>query len=370
MATNPYALLKEVVSPMIEQIPEEMKVSDDPLLKILGREVVTGIQTPEAGILELYQFKAAPRIIVNDRWVYGTGTRDMDQGRIKLKKFTVQLKVTEDELDRIEQNGMDASIIARNIRNQKRDNGAYLINQIQRWGVNRWEGATDDLEYDDQFNSMFQGSNTGTISEPSDMNATAGTPQNLSAAVSIWGTNKTANNVQRITQYALTGLTFLDFVSKLQVPVRKIYMGCHPKVAALFRTTRELLNSTTGQVSNDSLAQLFEASGITIVESVWFDSDASTTVEDATTQLTFFADPEFNFKMIVVPPPKNGEAWSDWKDGKEINKMADLETITYEKHKKMEIGFLAQPYWVRTAAATDAFYKPLYRVTITLYNNA
>ncbi|MHA1277096.1 MAG: hypothetical protein ACTSQ8_07915 [Candidatus Helarchaeota archaeon] len=364
---SPFTRLREIVNPMISEFTPDERPSTDPLLSILGQEQVVGIQTSTSGMIDLFAFKSQPAIIVGDRRAYKPGTKDMGSGRIKMKFFTEQIVITEDEYLRMVELG-DASIIARNVKEQRIRNNRYLINQLQRWAVNRWKGAKTDADYDKDWVSLFHPSDAGTITDPSDLNSTAGTPLDLTS-LSFQGGQQTTNNLTQVLGEVFKLFKKVDYLTKDVFPWTKMYMGCHPLMAAILKGTTEILNSTTGQRSTESYYQLLTNQGITVVESVWFDDDFAA-AEDGSTELVFFTDPELNFKMIVNVPPEGADIWSPWKDGKQYDEKKGVNTVFYETHKSMEIGFYSTPYYIYTAAATASFFKAMCTIQVTGYNNS
>jgi hypothetical protein len=364
---NPYqTLLREQINPMVMAFSPDQRPDTDPFLSVLGKEVVTGIQTDTAGRIDVFAFKSQPAIIVGDKRAYKPGTRDIGTGTIKLQYYTEQVIVTEDELKRMQENG-SASLIGRNIDEQRRFNNLYLISQIQKYAVDPWGGVTTSTDYNKELIGMFASSSTGTLTDPADMNASAGTPLDLSTTVKLQGSNQTANNITAIMGEVTKGLKKIDFNSKIAFPYSKIYVVVHPLLAAILRGTTELLNSTTGQ-RGDSYANILASMGVTLTESVWADSDYAA-AEDGTTQMKFFTDPQQNFKWIANVPPAGTDVWSPWTDQAEKDEASGNMSIYYESHKSMEMGFFATPYYIYSAAATATYLKALFVVTVTGYDN-
>lgn len=364
---NPYqTLLREQINPMVMAFSPDQRPDTDPFLSVLGKEVVTGIQTDTAGRIDVFAFKSQPAIIVGDKRAYKPGTRDIGTGTIKLQYYTEQVVITEDELNRMQQLG-NASLIQRNVEEQRRYNNLYLINQIQKYAVDPWAAVTTSTDYNKDLIGMFASSSTGTITDPADMNAAAGTPLDLSSVVKLQGSNQTANNITQIMGEVTKGFTKVDFNSKVLFPYSSIYVLVHPLLGAILRGTTELLNSTTGQ-RGDSYANILRSMGVTIVESVWADSDYAA-AEDGATQMKFFTDPQQNFKWLANVPADGRDVWSPWTDQMEKDEASGVQSIYYESHKSMEMGFFATPYYIFSAAATATYLKALFVVTVTGYDN-
>lgn len=362
--TNPYTLLKESVNPIIEQFLENNPISSSPLISILDLQPIKGIEVSEAGTLELYMFKSSPCVVIGDRYAYKTGVRDLEQGKIKFKKFTLQIKVTEDEMERIKQKGL-TSLIARNLRNEIKNSVGFLQAKIHKWIIDPWEGATTDPNYDSSYVGLFAVSGTGTLSDPNDLNATPGTPLDLSVLINLTGSAQTENNIERLTSNVAIGMTKIDAINEAELPIGTVYMGCHPYVEKVLKTVHDILNTTSNQRSERPYKQLLEDRGIIIVPSVSFDPDYAYTTT-TTTQLCFFADPKDNFAFLLVTPAE-GESWTEWRE--EHNTDGELMTISYEKHKKLEIGCLAQSYWIMDSATVGYMYSAKWFALITPYED-
>jgi hypothetical protein len=62
MTTNPFTLLKESVNPLVQQVLEDEDIFADPLLQLFDKDDMigengNGVQTPESGEIEIYQFR-------------------------------------------------------------------------------------------------------------------------------------------------------------------------------------------------------------------------------------------------------------------------------------------------------------------------
>lgn len=361
VTTNPFTLLKEQVDPMIETIREDMSpLANNPIIALLRRDTIK-MQVPESGILELYHFRSAPCVVIGDRWAYQASGKNMDVGKIKFKKYTIQVKLTEDEVDRIEQIGVDA-LVARGLRNQLKTNQAYLEDQLLKWIIDPWNSVTTSEEYDSLYLGLFAPSNAGTISNPSDLNATAGTALDKTA-LKFSGAGQTANNIQQLLSSVLPSMVKKDYNTHLQVPVNNLYLGVEPVVYSILKSTRDIMNSTTGQRDTQTYLQSLIASGINVIESVWFDQSYSYSTGN-TSRLCFFSNPQENCYLYVIEPP-NGQTWSEW--DKIHENMGEKNVILYEKHKKVEMGVNAQAYYVNTSATAGSYFKAMFFATITPY---
>lgn len=373
MTTNPYTLLKETVNPILAQVLEDERIYDDPILSLFNFESLVGeggktVQTSTSGELELYQFKSLPAVVIGDVYQYQTGVKSMIQGKIKAKKFTIQVRISEDQRDRISKAVMNGTmpLIERELRTEMRNSIAYLRSQVIKYVFDPWGGVTTGADYDSAFKGFFAISSTGTLSNPSDLNSSAGTAEDLSAVVSLYGSNQTLYNVDQIVNQVITNFTKIDAVTNLAVPYKQIYMGVHPKIMAILKTKKDLYNATTKQQSQRYYYEDFVAAGIIPVVHTFFDSSAAIT-EDGTTTLVFFADPQEDFIIYDIPPPE-GDVWTDWFE--EHNVGGEYSTISFERHKKLEFACQPQGYWVNTSATAGSVFKKVCHVKVTTYNNA
>lgn len=357
--SNPFTLLKESINPIVAEILEELKVSSHPLIQALDKQPVKGIEVSEAGFMDLYQFKSSPCVVIGDRFAYKTGVRDLETGRIKFKKFTLQVKLTEDEMDRVESIGVTA-LIARNLKNEIKTSVKFLQSKIVKWIIDPFGGVKTDPNYDELYNGLFAVSAAGTLSNPSDLNTAAGTPEDLTA-IALAGALQTANNIEALTSAVLIGMTKIDAITESEIPINTIYMGVHPYVMKVLTAKSDILNTTSQVRSGRTYKEDLIARGIIPIESVSFDPDYVYT-DGTPTTIVFFADPMVNFSFLTVVPPK-GEGWSAW--DKEKNTEGELTTISYEKHKKIEIGCLPQAYWVMTSSTAGSMFSVKWFATIT-----
>ena len=369
MDASVYTILKEQVDPFLAAINEEVSAISSEFLDLFAHTPAPDIQVPEGGQLDIYQVKSMPSINIGDKWQYQQGTRDLSQGKIKFKKMTISVRMDEDEKNRIEKLGEINTVIGKMIKAQQRDNFAYLQHIIEKWIGDPWSGATTDEDYDASFKGILMGSDVstgGTISQPADLNSTAGTAENNSAII-LSGSQKTANNIQAILADLMTGLIKVDAVTGKVYDWSKgpIYMLCHPQVLAILKAQKDLLNATTGELSKQSLYQDLVAAGVQPISYYWANS-AYALADPVTTTLVFVSDPKQMFEILTIDPPE-GEGWTDWKE--EIITEEGKTRYTYEKHKKIEFGVLCNSVFIRTSATAGYFFKPEYRMTVTAYDN-
>ncbi len=361
---TPFTLLREVADPMLVGLGPNDNVKVDPILSLIGYESVPeDIQTSKAGEIDLFAFKSQPAIVVGQHRTYKAGNRDMDQGKAYLQFYTEQIYVDEDELERVMQNG-NSGVIARNVRAQIVRNHRYYINRVLKYAINPWNGATTSADYNKNLIGMFMSSSAGTIGNPSDLNAVAGTPIDLTTTVKLKGAGQTLYNIERIMAEVEAGFAKVDYNSHDMFPWTKMYCGTHPNTYAILKTVKDLWNSTTGQKSQVSYLQEFEAMGITVVKSAHFYPDSSVSAAGEG-RLFFFTDPQLNFKMLEKVSKL--DAWSEWERGKRETEIKGNMKISYDKRRSSEIGFLPTAYHFWTAAATESYFKGLFVVRLTNY---
>jgi len=362
MATqNPYTLLRESADPMLGALGPNDHVSVDPILGLIGYDPVPEqIQTSSAGEIDIFGFKSQPAIVVGQHRAYKAGNRGMDVGKAYLQFYTEQIWVDEDELERMEQNG-DGSLIGRNVKAQRIRNHRYYINRVLKYAINPWEGVTTSTDYNANMIGMFMSSSTGTLTNPSDLNSTAGTPANLTSTAILSGGSQTYYNTERIMTSVIAGFAKVDYNSHDEFPWSKMYCGTHPNTYAILSTVKDLFNST-GTKNVIPYMQELEAMGITVVKSAHFYSTSAVTT-GGEGRLFFFTDPLLNFKMMEKQSASK-DAWSPWVLGKRETEVEGVMKISYETHRSSEIGFLPQAYHFWTAASTESYFKALYVVRI------
>ncbi len=371
MATaSVYTILKEQVDPYLATINEEASAISSKFLDLFNQIDAPDIQVPESGQVDIYQVKSMPAINIGDKWMYVQGTRDLSQGKIKFKKMTISIRMDEDEANRIEKLGANNTIIGKMLRTQQKDNFKYLQHIIEQWIGDPWAGVSTSEDYDAEYKGVLMASDTstgGTISQPADLNETAGTAE-VNTGIKLSGSQKTANNIQAILADLMTGLVKVDAVTGMVYDWTEspIFMFCHPQVLSILKAQKDILNSTTGETSKTTLYQDLVAAGIQPIGYYWADS-AYALADHVTTTLIFVADPKQMFDIMTIMPPE-GEGWSEWKE--EAVTEEGKTKYTFEKHKKIEFGVVCNSIFIRTSTTTGYFFKPVYRMTVTVFDNS
>ena len=359
-----YTLLKETVDPMIEMWSPDEEITSNELISLFDMELIEGVQQPESAEIDVFAYKSFPAINVGDSRAYRTGNRTMDVSKTKAKFFTQQVVATEDEIKRVRQNsGSSLRLVEGSINDQLKRNNKYYIKEVVDMAIN---GLEDGDEEDANVYKMLGAgpASSPTLANPYDLNATPGTALDLSA-YNFSGTNQTANAIVQLINELKTGFVKIDTNSNEAIPFNTIYLGVPDLVYEIFDSNHDIRNGTTGERDQRTMKEQLAASNIILVKNQQFDPDYTSKTTTTTSTIIAFADPQVNCKMFVVPDGMGEDVWTDWDSQRVIE--GELTTIQYEKHKSKEIGFWPQAYWV---ASSDAYYKMVFCVTITPYENS
>jgi len=358
---SPFTLLAQIADPMLAGKGPNDSVKVNPIMNLIGYEPISAdIQTSKAGEIDLFEVVSQPAIVVGQHRMYKAGTRDIAQGKVYLQFYTEEIWVDEDELERMDQTG-NTGVIATSVASQRIKNHRFYINRVLKYAINPWNGVTTSTDYNANLIGMFMSSSTGTIGNPSDLNATAGIPINQTALTILSGGSQTYHNVERIMADVEAGFAKVDFNDHEEFPWSQMYCGTHPNTYAKLKTVHDLYNSTNAR-SPVTYLNDFAAMGVILVKSAHFypDSAVSTGGEG---RLFFFTDPTFNF--LMMEKVSKLDAWSPWDKGKRDTEIEGKTKISYDTRRSSEIGFRAQPYLFYTAADTYSFFKALFVVRVT-----
>ena len=356
---SPYKRVFEMVDPIFEGVAlqDDMfsgRIDDRPaVIPTLGLDLIDGIQMPESGKVDIYQFTTTPSIHIGDLWAYEAGDSSMETGYIKMKKLTQQLRLSEDRMDRILQNGVN-SIVKRGLEKLQKDENLYMRQALEQWIIDPFAGATTSIDYDSEYRGALMKSDSGTLSNPSDINATPGTPATVTGAWS--GTAQATNIVTTFKNIVARIMYKEDSLTHSILPLTNRHIGMHPMAYDILNANTEILNGTTGQRSEKTQLQLLETSKYTVVTSVYFDTTYAGADND-TTPFVVYCNPKINFVIWVNNPPEGSGVWTEW--NKETNKKGNITTYSWEKHKKVEIGVQVMAYGIRASSGVVTFYKPL-----------
>ena len=365
---NPYTLLEKELNPLLVPVDKNKRPSADPLLAMADIRTVEGVQTPESALIDIYAFTSEPAIIIGDNRAYTNSPGHIKQGQIKAKYYTQEIIVTEDEYKRmLQNNGKATQMIKDRVEEQLKRNNEYFIAQLRKVAITGLSaaasGGTD--EGDAKVIAALGSGDGGTLTDPYDLNAVAGTSLDLTSSVALSGGQQTTNNINAIMSQVRSGMVKIDVDTGMVLPIGKLYLGVDPVTNGVLQGTHDILDSTTGRQSEKPYAKMLEDQGVTIVEDYWFDTTPDLS-EDDESILTFFG--ENVLRMYLIQSPDGSESWSPWESKRVIQ--GEKSVIQYETHKSHEIAMYAQPYWLRTTAGSDgAFYKKVFRVTVQNYDN-
>jgi hypothetical protein len=360
---SPFTLLRESLNPIFENYSYDEQPSQDQLLSLFRMETIEGVQQAESAWIDLYAYKSQPAIVIGDKLAYESGERDMETGRMKAKFYTEQVEIDETERKRIEQNaGRPTRIIERSVEDQLKRQNKYFIKKMRETAI---LGLTDSGNEDNEIIAMLGASSGGTLTDPSDMNATAGTAYTGTSLI-FSGSQQTANNVQQLVLAAKKGMTIIDTDTDDEIPIGQLYLGVDKASYAILSSNTEILNSTTGQRSEKTMLELFRSMGVIVIADQRFDASHTGKTDPDTATWTFFADPGEDCHMFIVPDGRD-DSWSDWDSYRRMVKDGTKSQIIYERHKNKEIGFWPQAYWVNS---DDTYYKKVWRATVTTYDDS
>lgn len=365
---NKYQILTEMIDPLYEKFNGNYKITSIPVISRITRRVINEqVNYPEAAQLSVWMMRAHGSINVGNYWAYGNSDSTSVKGTVYFKKFTSGLTITEDQLNRIQKNGM-GSIIERQIEQEVKMNNQQFAKQLERYAINPWNGATTAADYDANLNiGLYMSSSAGTVQNPKDLNGTAGTPEALSAAYNLSGTAQTVNNITRLLAVLKTGTVKFDYLSKEQLVINDWAIYTDPLTKAVLDSTTEILNSTTGQRSEMTYTQILAQNGIQVYDSIYLNQSHTALSSGTATTLYFVGNLSTDYEMWVLPPPDGEDVWSQWE--KIPITVNGLRAFGWEKHKKLECAFVNAPYYLYTSATAASWFKPVFAIAITPYEN-
>jgi len=338
--------LKEVIDPMIAAASDENPLTDDEFLSLIDIDILDKV--PDGNIVELYGAFSDPAVYVGDKWMYEPSERALSFGKMKLKKMTISIRISEDEMGRMIKKG-DSSIVKKMIKRQMKDQVLYLREQIIKFCLtDNSTLLTTDPDLDAMIFGFFELSSSGTISNPSDLGASAGTITD--GDVIDWtGATQTARNVAAFIALIKPRFVKLDFLTHIPLPTKgPIYMLVHPVFKALLESSYDILDSTTGRLSENTQAQDLAKAGIIVLASAHVDVLSSFADGDSNDYVCFTNPKDFT---LWLAPPAEGFGWDDWAlidDGK---------SKFYIKRKKIEFGLEIQAYGLHTSATAHSYFK-------------
>jgi len=368
VTNNPFRILVEKYDPMYKNYSANSQaIATNPILSRLRvRDVNIPYSSPKAMTMDLYMKRSHGQVFIGDEWKYGNSDTEYFTGSIKFKKYTSAIRVSEDMLDRMEQMAeFDGdSEIAKQVESEAIANNQTLSRELERMCVNPWDGATTDVNYDSGIsNGLFVGSATNTMGKPNDLNATAGTAAPLTA-LKLSGAGQTQNNWYQIWNAVVTGTVRRDYYTKELLEVKKWSCLVDPYTYAIISSTYEILNSTTGEREKITLADKMRGVGIEIFVSSYVNT-SYVGAAAGTAKMYFIGDIDTDFELLRKNPPQGTDTWTQWE--KLPNATDNGLVYSFEKHKKLELCFLATSHPIYTAADTMSYFKKIFAVDVTPY---
>lgn len=340
--TNPMTYLKEVIDPMIAAASDENPLANDEFLSLIDIDVLDAV--PEGNIVELYGAFSDPAVYIGDRWMYDPSERGINFGKMKLKKMTLAIRISEDEMGRMMKRG-DASIIRKMIKRQMKDQVMYLRENLIKFCVTKF--STSDPEADALINGFFGLSSDGDISNPTDLNSTPGAIENLDSV--IWtGASRTERNVATFVAAIVKLFTKLDFLTHIKLPKGQIYLLVHPVFKAILDTNYDIVNTSSNDYSELTYTAHLAASGVTVLETAYVDVTAGFSTGNSNDCVAFTNPKDFTLWLIK---PLEGDGWMDW------DLIDDGKSRFYIKRKKLEFGLEIQAYGLHTSATAHSYFK-------------
>jgi hypothetical protein len=368
--TNPvFVLLNKIVDVMLADVPEDGNMSH-PVLNDFEVDDSVKMRTPEAGFIDIYGSISSPVIYVGDRLQYKAGARDIENGRIKMKKFTSQASITDDEYRLFESDDSQHQAIAESVASYKRSSNATLLEEIVKSSI---QGVADNDPKVQKPLGAGALNAAQAIDNPQDLNATSGTALDLSA-YNFTGTAKTVKAMAKTISAVRLGMFKEDVNTKVRMipqgtPLR---VGMHPQSYELMDANNQLENDTSKQERQDTYIEQLAKNRITAISSTHFSS--YTYASGNTTTWTFYAPVVRGVRTLKIKRDKSVSklTWSAWE--KYQDQLTDgSKKYMWTSEKDVVLGFLSQPFLINVGTQSKAdfeYFKALFRVTVTPYEDS
>jgi len=354
MAQSLMTELKRITDPLFDGVSAEQPISSDPILGSIGIKTINEADVPISLIVELYGPTAKPAIHIGDRWGYAYSARSLNTGEMKMKKATIAVKVTEDEIAPIMAKKQEHIITDMVLTELKYQNDALRL-ELQRIAIGNFTAATE-WTTDPKVFGIFGTSSTGTITNPSDLCVSAGTPTNLTAI--IWsGSEQTSRNVESLLANLIPrwGL-FKDTNTGRAIPATNFTLYVPVYMYRVLQSNKDIKDANAYTTSNMFYIQEFAAAGVTVVSCEQLTSPDATPDGEAATAV-FVSDPKKNF-FLWLGKPQSGMGWTEWEE------IFDGNARAFVKSKKVLFGFEIAPYLIN-----DVYYSPKQKFTSTPWDN-
>lgn len=338
MANQPYIqFLQENLNPLIRELDESRSILDDPFISQLRVEPIDGGDVGEQGYIDLWQSVSKPSVYMGDQWMYTFGDSKEKVGRIKTTKITIAVNLTKSEYKKIRESGFVSSKIKKKLKDQMRTDIMYGIMQVKKRFFNAFD--TSSLYYDGDFVSPGKKSASDTLADPNDVNSNSA----LALTSIKWsGAQQSENNVQNFANQVKQTFVLIDSDTDIEIPVSTFTWIVSPEFYTILNSTKDILNSTTNQRSENTYITDLANAGITVIKD---NQGASYTYSDGNTHTSMvYGDLPDAFQICPVKYKADDadDRWSEWREIP-IQK-GDLWTYMYEKHRDIEFTFMQDAY--------------------------
>lgn len=356
-------LLEKEADPLLRGFSPDEQPSNDPILQLFKRKPIVGIQSDQAGYIDMYRDISKASIYIGDVIRYADqGSGDYAKAEWKTKKITEAIGVSGDQMRRVLQSqnaGVPFNIIGENIERRLKYNHAVFMETARQCALNPSNVFTDG-DFQDLFDNTT--SADGSLQDPYNLNS--GSDLDETSNITFTGSNRTEYAMTEVLKNVANYFTVHDDESQLKMPVRQKYVGMHPKMYNVLKKDAEEINSTTGQRSNMTFLEQLVGDGWTPVQHKQFQSAFDPTSEDGEGHLHFFADPQETMVMGVVQEVEGLDQWSGWERSREDH---DNGTHSYRwtTERLLEFGFHRNPYYI-----SGEFVMPTLKVKFTYFDDA
>jgi len=358
---NALEALKRNVDPLIEAISPEELIAPDLVISEFGSDIQkTPIVTPESGYISIWGIVSSGNTRIGDTWEYRSGDYKFMADRIKSKKFTSQVRLSEDELDRIK---MDNNMFikgALDVQIKMESRRMSLDMEKMAFGLN-----AGDAGYDPDFISPLKLNATSSVANPQDCCPTPGTAMDLSA-INWTGTAQTMRNVENLVgaiEKQIAAIQSLDTNYFMDWSQRTLIV-C-PILYAILSSYKDI--KTAQQVSTMTYKQELEAAGYRVIKSRFADTSYTSTTSGTTSNMIVVGNINTSFMKCLISPA-DGFNWTPWREIPSDEN--GVMKFFYEKHKKAEWYLLARAYSVRNSDGTHVWKKPLMHISTTPFENS
>jgi len=351
MTNSPYIeFLIEKIDPLVKDIDENASILDDPLLKLMKKDSISGSDVNEQGRIDLWQSNAKPSVFMGDTWEYTFGDVEEKVGSIKTKKLTIAVQLTQEDYKKMKRDGFVSNKIKKKLESQMKKNRAFATLQVRKWAFGKFPASS--IFHDAEFFSPFVKGAGNTIANPNDVGSNIA----LDLTAVAWsGALQTENNVVVFANAIKNAFVLVDSDSDMELPFTTLYLIVSPDFYQILDTNKDILNATSQQRSDKTYRQDLESAGIIIVKD---NQGATYTYADGNVHTsTIMADLGVDFSIEPIDY-EDGEQWSDWRE-LQIKK-GETYKFVYEKHKEVEFTFLCEAYDI-----SGTLYKKVLEVTTT-----